>query len=488
MERYQRDIGKIYIVVGLSCLLLTASFYLFGFKPLSDKLRTERTREIVHFLDSGLWLLQEVIDKHYNLAQQSASRTAIRKKQIAYLNGDVSREELVRFSAPKLADAMKANQEIVGISRFDPEGNLLFTVGVPLPEGVAASCGLAKLREISMIGPMRVDGTGRRVLYCSPIIDRDVGHVGADILIIDDGGIERVVDVAQEAMGNFGIVHQKQILYWPRGLNDTAARRVLEEYLQQGRDNQDYILDFRSVEGSDWHLYTLVNKQRFFSGMNRQLLILLSVVLMVSVFVIALTVLVLRPVIRVLLQEKQLFELAHRDGLTGLYNHAYMQEFLDREIERAQRHSHPLSVLMFDIDHFKKVNDTYGHQAGDTCLKQISQVVLQTIRKIDLAARYGGEEFMVILPETGSDGALILAERLRSAVAQEVVSTAAGKISMTISVGIVTCNACTECYDKQQLVSTVDKAMYESKYAGRDQITAVSLNASGLTGSKLNRA
>lgn len=476
MERYQRDIGKIYIVVGLSCLLLTASFYLFGFKPLSEQLRTERTREIVHFLDSGLWLLQEVIDKHYNLAQQSASRTAIRKKQIAHLNGDVSREELVAFSAPKLADAMKANQEIVGISRFDPQGNLLFTVGLPLPEGVASACDIANLREIRMIGPMRVGGTGRRVLYCSPIIDRDVGRVGADILIVDDAGIERVVDVSQEGMANFAIVHQGQIVYWPRGLNNTEARAVLEDHLQNGQVNQDYIVDFRSVEGSDWKLYTVVNKERFFSGMNRHLLVLLSVVLMVTVFVITLTVLALRPVIRVLLREKQLYELAHRDGLTGLYNHAYMQEFLDREIERAQRHAHPLSVLMFDIDRFKQVNDTYGHQAGDTCLKQISQVVLATIRKIDLAARYGGEEFMVILPETGSDGALVLAERLRRAVSQEVVTTAAGKITMTISVGAVSCNGCVEHYNKRQLINAVDKAMYESKYAGRDLVTAVTLS------------
>lgn len=477
MERYQRDIGKIYIVVALSCMLLTASFYLFGFKPLSEKLRTERAREIVHFLDSGLWLLQEVIDKHYNLALQSASRTAIRNKQIAYLKGDVSREELAMFSAPKLADAMKANQEIVGISRYDPQGELLFTVGQRLPDGVASTCELAQLREIRMLGPMRVGGTGRKIIYCSPIIDRNVGHVGADILIVDDAGIERVVNVSKDSVSNYGIVHQEQIIYWPRELNDTVAHGVLEVYLSQGQANEDYIIESRPVEGSDWRLYTLVNKTRFFSGMNSQMLVLLSVVLLVTFFVIALTVLALRPVIRVLLREKQLFELAHRDGLTGLYNHAYMQEFLDRELERSRRHGHPISVLMFDIDHFKKVNDTYGHQAGDEALIRISDVVAQTVRKTDLVARYGGEEFMVILPETGTDGAGVLAERLRMAISEEEVFTQTGSVRMTISVGIVTCDDCADSYDKPQLINAADRAMYESKSGGRNMVTAVTLSA-----------
>ncbi|MGD8742231.1 MAG: GGDEF domain-containing protein [Granulosicoccaceae bacterium] len=473
MERYQRDIGKIYIVVVLSCLLLTASFYMFGFRPLSERLRSEQSHEITHFLDSGLWLLQGVLDKHHDLARQSASRTAIRNKQIAYLKGDVSKEELVAFSAPKLADAMEANREIVGISRFDPHGDLLFAVGVPLPDGAVTACDLGQLRKIRVLGPRQLAGESR-MLYCSPIVDRKAGHVGADILIVDDAGIERVIDVPQQNLGNLGIVCDNKIIYWPRELDDSAARGALEARIESGVTDDDYILESRVLAGDDWQLFAVVNKERFFAGVNRQLLILFTVVLAVTFFVLVLTVFALRPVIRALLREKQLFELSHRDGLTGLYNHAYMQKLLERELARAQRFERPLSVLMFDIDHFKQVNDSYGHQAGDAVLKRIGEVVLREVRRIDLAVRYGGEEFLVILPETGSDGAVVLAERLRLAVAREKVLAAAGDISVTISIGVVTCE---DCYDKHKVVAAADKALYASKDGGRNQVTAVALCA-----------
>lgn len=477
MEGYRRVIGKIYIVVGLSCLLLTASLYLFGFKPLSDRLRIEHAYKITHFLDSGLSLLEGVLNKHRDLARQSASRTAIRDKQIAYLKGNISLDNLIAFSVPKLADAMNANQEIVGISRFAPDGELLFDVGLHVDEGMVAACGLPPPREIRILGPIQV-GEARRLLYCSPIIDRDAGYVGADILIINDTAITGMIDVPQEDLGNFSIVHQGRIIYWPRKLEDIDARNALEAHLEHGQVDQRYVLDSRSVKGSDWQLYAVVNKDSFFSSINRQRLIMLSVVFVVTVFVFVLTVFALRPVIHALLREKQLFELSHRDGLTGLFNHSYMQELLDRELDRSRRYGRSFSVLMFDIDHFKRVNDTYGHQAGDEVLKYLGEVVLRAVRNTDMAARYGGEEFIVILPETGSEGALMLAEKLRSEVSQETVATGAGDIAITISVGVVTCGTCGNDISKHNIIYAVDKSMYMSKRAGRNRVTVVDLKES----------
>ena len=136
---YMRDIFKLYQVVGLGCALLTATLYLFGFKPLADQLRTEHFNEVTHFLDSGSSLLRAVLDKHVDLAHQSASRTAIRNKQIAWLEGKVSKQALVAVSAPKLADAMNANQEIVGIQRHGPHGELLFSVGLAPADATGAA-------------------------------------------------------------------------------------------------------------------------------------------------------------------------------------------------------------------------------------------------------------------------------------------------------------------------------------------------------------
>jgi diguanylate cyclase (GGDEF)-like protein len=229
------------------------------------------------------------------------------------------------------------------------------------------------------------------------------------------------------------------------------------------------------VQRNDWRLYAVVNRERFFSRINRQLLVLMGVVLAVTIMLFVLTMFALRPVIRALLKEKQLFELSHHDGLTSLYNHAYLQELLDRELSLAQRHARQLSVLMFDIDWFKQVNDTYGHQTGDGVLRRIGQVVKHTIRVSDLAARYGGEEFMVILPETGREGAVELAERLRTRVAAERFHTASGDLGITISVGVVTYDAGDADCPKHEIIEATDRALYASKNAGRNCVTAATL-------------
>jgi diguanylate cyclase (GGDEF)-like protein len=480
MAPYKRDIIKIYAVVGMGCLLLTVCLYWFGFKPLVDRLHSEHTNEINHLLASGYSLLQSEITRHADLARQSASRTAIRNKQVAYLNGKISRSKFISFSAPKLADAMNANKEIAGIQRHGPDGEILFTVGLPPPAEAVSACDLASLREIRILAPVKVSGA-YRMLYCSPIIDQAAGYIGSDILIFDDDHIKKIVDITQKGLGNFAIVSQKRIIYWPQNLQDSDARSALEECLEYGCARQydtshAYILDSWHLKEVDWRLFVVVNKSDFFSDINRQGLILASVISLVLILVFVLIVLTLRPVIRGMLREKELFEESHRDGLTHLYDHAYMQVLLEQEIERSQRYSRLFSVVMFDLDHFKDVNDTYGHQAGDAVLKSVSEVVMATVRESDLAARYGGDEFLVILPETDSKGALMLAERLRSNVLQTIVFTTLGEISVTISLGVLTCDGCVDRYNKQQIIETVDKAMYTSKNNGRDQVTVVSLS------------
>jgi diguanylate cyclase (GGDEF)-like protein len=481
------EIYKIYMVVALCCLLLTGGFYLFGSRPLTERLRTEHFHEISHFLESGEMLLDAVINRHISLAGQSASRTAIRKKQIAYLQGKVSREELIAFSVPKLADAMNANSEIVGIQRHGPEGRLLFSVGVKPPVNAVTACDLNTLRKIRVIGPIQVDGA-RRLIYCSSIIDRDAGYVGADILVMDDSDIKHIVETPQVGLGYYAIVSQGHIVYWPSKLWDSHMRDALEvclrkgcaeqSYKHRGYSRDGYIFDSVSLKDVDWQLFSVVNKREFFSGIDRQSLILIGVLILLTVFIFILTVIALRPVIRAMLREKQLVETSSHDGLTGLYNHAYMQEYLDSEIQRAQRYGHSLSLLMFDIDYFKMVNDNYGHQTGDIVLKRISKVTSQTIRVIDTAARYGGEEFIVILPELDNHGAVTLAERLRTNIAAaKVLSTSGDEISVTMSAGVVTCDGCYDRYDKHHLITEVDKAMYASKDAGRNRITAVTLSA-----------
>ncbi len=167
--------------------------------------------------------------------------------------------------------------------------------------------------------------------------------------------------------------------------------------------------------------------------------------------------------------EYKLEYLATHDCLTGLYNRNALEQWLNDEICRATRYNHALSVLMVDIDHFKAINDAYGHQAGDTAIRSFAGRLESSIRETDYAARYGGEEFVIILPETPLAKAEELAERLRNRIAGHSISIEDDKeLSITISVGIATFPQHTQSWE--YLLETADKAMYAAKKAGRNQV------------------
>lgn len=161
-------------------------------------------------------------------------------------------------------------------------------------------------------------------------------------------------------------------------------------------------------------------------------------------------------------------ELATIDGLTGLYNHRAFQERLETEIERAKRFGSKVSLLMMDIDFFKKLNDTYGHSLGDEVLKRISCKIVDNIRNIDFAARYGGEEFAVILPETPLEGALVTAERIRTSIKDYRISHGESLISVTISIGVSTYPDYAT--SRKDLIGKADSALYQAKRSGRDRV------------------
>jgi diguanylate cyclase (GGDEF)-like protein len=164
---------------------------------------------------------------------------------------------------------------------------------------------------------------------------------------------------------------------------------------------------------------------------------------------------------------REIEAMATTDGLTGLLNHRVFQEKLSAELKRQNRISGPVSLILTDIDHFKKVNDTYGHPMGDLVLKGVSKVIRETLRDIDIPARYGGEEFAVVLPGTDSAGAKHIAERLRKAVMGKTFSADNRSFGVTISLGIATSPA--DAKAKETLLEKADQALYEAKHGGRNR-------------------
>ncbi|HSY27627.1 MAG TPA: sensor domain-containing diguanylate cyclase [Burkholderiaceae bacterium] len=174
------------------------------------------------------------------------------------------------------------------------------------------------------------------------------------------------------------------------------------------------------------------------------------------------------------LAQAALQELANHDGLTGIANRRSFDETLKLEWRRTMRDLQPLSLLMVDVDHFKKYNDTYGHIAGDECLKRVASTMAnQMQRASDVVARYGGEEFAVILPNSTIDGANVVAERVRSAI-EELKLTFAGSDfgNVTVSIGAASITP-TPLIDSWQLISTADAALYDAKNAGRNRIASM---------------
>jgi diguanylate cyclase (GGDEF)-like protein len=167
---------------------------------------------------------------------------------------------------------------------------------------------------------------------------------------------------------------------------------------------------------------------------------------------------------------QKLEETSVRDYLTGLYNRRYLFDFLDKELNRAQRYGVRFSIMIFDIDFFKKINDTYGHQSGDLVLKAISEKATAMIRNTDLLARYGGEEFVVVMPQTETHGAGTIAERLRKAIEGMDIPVDGQTVKITVSVGVATYVSQSEKLTIEEFIDKADKALYEAKTSGRNKV------------------
>ncbi|MBU1311376.1 MAG: diguanylate cyclase [Gammaproteobacteria bacterium] len=165
----------------------------------------------------------------------------------------------------------------------------------------------------------------------------------------------------------------------------------------------------------------------------------------------------------------QQLEQANRiDGLTGIFNRRYWQQQLQLELQRATRYQHPLSLLLFDLDKFKQLNDTYGHQGGDAVLMSVSQQIATLLRDTDIFGRYGGEEFGVILPETALSGAMMVANRVCQAIASQTVSYNQQHIAVTLSIGVASFTG----QSVDELIQQTDIALYNAKRQGRNCVRA----------------
>ncbi len=168
-------------------------------------------------------------------------------------------------------------------------------------------------------------------------------------------------------------------------------------------------------------------------------------------------------------QVGELSELVLTDALTGLFNYRHFRYVLQAEMDRSKRSGIPTSLVLVDLDHFKLINDTYGHEIGNVALKQVADILLSEVRTTDVVCRYGGEEFAIIFPETHLNLAVKVADRIREMIAFTVVNSTAGDINMTVSMG-ASVYMKASILSIEEFIDSVDKYLYEAKQSGRNCI------------------
>ncbi|WP_394826923.1 diguanylate cyclase [Pendulispora albinea] len=170
---------------------------------------------------------------------------------------------------------------------------------------------------------------------------------------------------------------------------------------------------------------------------------------------------------------KRMYEAALYDGLTRVYNRKHFEDRLDVEVAFAARHATELSVIVLDVDHFKRINDTYGHSAGDAVLRTTAQVMAHGLRQEDLLARYGGEEFVVVARGISVHNAMLVAERLRNSIASTMIPFEEHLLHVTVSAGVASLRCCAQRADKLTLFNMADQRLYAAKQAGRNRVVGV---------------
>ncbi|MBU4192414.1 MAG: GGDEF domain-containing protein, partial [Proteobacteria bacterium] len=165
---------------------------------------------------------------------------------------------------------------------------------------------------------------------------------------------------------------------------------------------------------------------------------------------------------------EEMCRLARTDSMTGMWNRGYFMELAGRELNRARRSGGELSLIMLDVDHFKAINDTHGHDVGDVALMELARVIGESVREVDVAARLGGEEFAVMLPDTSAEDACAVAVRIARTIRRAVVDSPRGPVSMTVSMGLASFEESKDSLDS--LLKYSDIALYAAKKNGRDRV------------------
>ena len=426
-----RIFSKMKYLIIISIIILIVFFYFGVFTPLKTELEESLNQNFSNSVSITEINVENKLNRYKEGAESLSSRTMIKNRLAEYKKGELSLPELKDYTQPKYTDGARVLENIVAAFRIT-EGEIIAVWG-----GKDINNYEEYINYDNQTTAIKIfEGEG--LVIVNSVIKRE-DKLGHDLVIFN---LEPLIDEINKQKINYEIVFSKK------------------EFDDFEKDN--IIRDYRRLLNTDYWLKSEISKDEIYSNLNiLSSKIMGGFLLLLSIIVIAFYKTLTSTSKRVIkeLEEKveKITEISETDDMLGIYNRSKFFDVLESEMYRSRRYKHDLSLIMFDLDNFKDINDEHGHLIGDKILIKITEIIKIEIREIDLFARYGGDEFVILNPETKLNDAVKLAERLRKKI--ENIDFAKVK-DVSCSFGVTELKAED---DIDSLLKRLDDALYKAK-------------------------
>jgi len=465
--------------------------------PLINQIHSRSERSAANFADAKAASIEAAFDQHQKLAVQTASRSELAKRLGQYHEGQITRSELTRFSEPRLADAAEGLDNLQALVRYDANGSELVRLG-PMAASLPAAMPFRDQLDI-LDYPLASGQPGPPLLHvASPIIE--AGEVvGFDLLLFSLDSLRSIFESPDNSQiclldkartkrisidketGQFLMTPADPCLADQLNIETGSVGNSFRATMEDGTRIMSFL---RPLPGYPWEVHVWAETNEIFGVVIRDIVFSALVTLVLSLLAGLLVWRSLRPVLQRIahqaselarsnqeLQQAQrkIRRQADHDLLTGLPNRAAILKLLGQAIDRAKGEDSRFALMFVDLDHFKPVNDQYGHQAGDDLLKVIAKRLEGSVRDEDVVGRHGGDEFLVITaPLANTDDAGVIGEKITSVAAQPFrIEDHAVQVGASVGVAIYPDNGTTV----TELLQASDAAMYRAKASGRGGVS-----------------
>ena len=433
--------NKLKYLIIFAIIILLIFFYFFVFQPLSSELESTLDQNFKNSVSIIELNVENEFSRFKEGAESLSSRTMIKNELAAYQAGEVSFEELQDYTADKYADGAEVLDNVIAAFRITEAE-------------VVTAWGGKELRDYRQY--FSYDNPATELTF---IEDQCLLLVNSPIL-----------SDAEQKIGNDIVLFNLEELMEELNRQDLKSSIVKEgERENPGFSSNDIIRDQRRILDTDYYLKAEMSKSELYASVNylsTRIIGAFSVLLLIIILAIYKVFKDTSAEVINDLEAKvaKITKISETDEMLAIYNRSKMIDILEKEITRTRRYDNNLSLIMYDLDRFKAINDNYGHQLGDQILIEVTEKIKDQIRKVDSLARYGGDEFMIVNPETTLDESYQLAERLRSEVKK--IETEQVK-NISCSFGVVELRPED---DLDSLLKRADDALYQAKAKGRDTV------------------